>query len=90
MKPERSARSNVKRLAWLPTLIGMLSLAAMSRLSQAQPPARDQQIAEIQKQIDDLSKKLDEIKKGDAAKPETKPEPKPEAKPEPATAGAAR
>ncbi|MCA1684977.1 MAG: PDZ domain-containing protein, partial [Planctomycetia bacterium] len=69
MRPPRTGRAT--RLAWLPTFLGVLALAAIGQ-ARAQNPARDQQVAEIQKQIEELSKKLDALKKSGGAKPEIK------------------
>lgn len=64
-------RGRARRLAWLPTLLGVLTLAAVNGSTLGQPPApsRDQQIAEIRKQMEELAKKLDAI-----SKPELKAE----------------
>ncbi|MFO0953230.1 MAG: PDZ domain-containing protein [Isosphaeraceae bacterium] len=61
-----------KGLAWLPTLGGVLVLAALSGASRGQTPAQgdtQKQISEIQKQIDELTRKLAEIKKASEAAP---------------------
>src|SRR5260370_42104842 len=79
MTPVSTTRNDrVTRFAWLPTLLGVLALAALTGPSRGQTPAqtppRDQQIAEIQKQIEELSKKHDALLKADEAKTEAKPE----------------
>ena len=57
-------RGRATRLAWLPTLLGVLALAAIGQAQgQAGRDRREQQIAEIQKQIDELNKKLDALRK---------------------------
>ena len=68
------------RLAWVPTLLGVLGMAVVGGASQGQTPApapapprtpapTATQLEEIQKQIDALNKKLDELRKAGAAKP---------------------
>ena len=67
-------RIRAKRLAWLPTFLALLALAALNGPSRGQAPAREQQIAEIQKQIDELNKKLEALKKAGEPKAEAKAE----------------
>ena len=64
-------RGRARRLAWLPTLLGVLAIAAFNETTRGQPPvrSREQQIDEIRKQVEELSRKLDAI-----SKPETKAE----------------
>lgn len=55
---------------WFPfaalAMLGLVCVAAVPR-SFAQQPQRDQKIAELEKQLADLARKLEELKKSDAA-----------------------
>ncbi|MGE3818096.1 MAG: PDZ domain-containing protein, partial [Isosphaeraceae bacterium] len=58
---------SAKRLAWLPTLVGVLALAAFGGATRGQsPPSAEQkaQIEAIKKQIEELNQKLEAIVKG--------------------------
>ena len=74
MAIQKSVRA--KRLAWLPTLLGVLALASVNGATrgQAPSPARDQQIAEIRKQMEELSKKLDALSKAETKAEAPKPD----------------
>lgn len=67
-----------KWLAWVPTVLGVIALAALSGPSRGQTPAPTQppsaaQIEEMRKQIDALNKKLDELSKASAPKKAAEP-----------------
>ena len=67
--PTRIACRDARRLAWLPTLLAVLGLAALNGPTRGQaPPSAEAKtkIDEIQKQIDDLTKKRDAVRKADA------------------------
>jgi photosystem II stability/assembly factor-like uncharacterized protein len=98
-RARRSARATtgagLKRLAWVPTLLGVLGMAALGGgASQGQTPAPAQsptppsasQLEELQKQVDALNKKLDELRKGTAAKPAEAAKAAPAPAPAPAAA----
>src|SRR5262245_22456039 len=72
MTPVTTTRTDrAKRLAWLPTLLGVLGLASLNGPTRGQtPPEAQSQIAEIRKQIEELSKKLGALSKAGTAKSE--------------------
>ena len=83
MQPTRTVelQSKAKFVAWLPTFVGVLflSLGGGSLHGQSQPPTpskeKAKEIADVQKQIEELTKKLEALKKAEAPKPDNKPEP---------------
>jgi len=75
----KSTKRGWSGLAWVPTLLGVLGGAALTggptrgqTPGQGEAPVRDREIAEVQRQIEELSKKLEAMKKAGAAKAEPK------------------